>query len=127
MQEVLISLHPQWWEKIKNREKTIEVRKTMPRINQMPFRVIVYATGGIGVVGKFDCDSMIKTIKPERFLNGSCLTSKELYEYAAGKPLCGWHVKEGSVVEYEEPIPLEKATGFKYPPQSWRYLNSEEE
>lgn len=123
--EILLSLHPKYWELIKSGQKTIEIRKTKPQGMFYPFRVIVYVTGGIGVVGKFDCDRITQTIRPEIFIPGCCLTEKELTEYAGGKPLCGWYVKAGSVVEYETPFPLERATGLKRPPQSWQYLNKE--
>ena len=41
MKAVMLSLRPQWCEKIFNGEKTIEVRKTRPLID-MPFKVYVY-------------------------------------------------------------------------------------
>ena len=127
MEEILLTLHPKHWELIKSGKKTIEIRKTKPQQMVYPFRVIVYITGGIGVVGKFDCDQITITKDPAIFTNGSCLTEKELIEYAAGKPLCGWYVKQNSVVEYETPFPLERATGLKQPPESWRCLNRDEE
>jgi len=127
MQEILLSIHPKYWDLIKIGKKTIEVRKSKPKIVSYPFRVHVYVTGGIGVVGKFDCDSIITTIRPSHLVNGSCLTEEELTKYASEKPLCGWHIKEGSVVEYECPISLEYATGLKRPPQSWQYLNGEKQ
>lgn len=128
MKEILLSLHPEYWDLIKSGKKTFEIRKTKPQNLFYPFRVIVYVTGGIGVVGKFDCDMTITTIRPEQFAGdgNSCLTEEELREYAAGKPICGWHVKEGSVVEYETPFPLERATGLKRPPQSWLYISRDE-
>lgn len=43
MKVVMLSLRPQWCEKIFNGEKTIEVRKTRPLID-MPFKVYVYQT-----------------------------------------------------------------------------------
>lgn len=125
MQEILLSIHSKYWDLIKSGKKTIEIRKTKPQKMFYPFRVHVYVTGGIGVVGKFDCDSITTTIRPSYLVQGSCLTEEELTKYASGNPLCGWHIKEGSVVEYECPIPLETATGLKRPPQSWQYLSRE--
>ena len=124
-EEILLSLNPECWDLIKSGKKTIEIQKTKPLNIFYPFRVHVYINGGIGVVGKFDCDQIATTVFPERFAgNGkSCLTKEELREYAEEKVICGWHVQEGSVVEYETPFPLEIATGLKQPPQSWRYLN----
>lgn len=128
MQEVLLSLHSEYWDLIKNGQKTIEVRKVAPKQVSFPFRVIVYVTGGVGVVGKFDCDSIIRKREymPTILVNGSCLTEEELLYYSRGRGLCGWHVQEGSVCEYEMPIPLELATGLKRPPQSWCYLRKTE-
>lgn len=41
---VLISIRPKWCEKIVNGEKTIEVRKTRPKMNT-PFKCYIYCTG----------------------------------------------------------------------------------
>lgn len=42
MKSVLISIRPQWCEKIVNGEKTIEVRKTAPK--ETPFKTYIYCT-----------------------------------------------------------------------------------
>lgn len=42
MKSVLISIRPQWVEKITRGEKTIEVRKTAPK--EVPFKAYIYAT-----------------------------------------------------------------------------------
>lgn len=72
---VLISIRPRWCEKIVNGDKTIEVRKTRPKMNT-PFKCYIYCTlpkyphedfvatnyprpqfyGGGKVVGEFTCD-----------------------------------------------------------------------
>ena len=43
MKSILISIQPQWVEKILNGEKTIEIRKTMPKC-ELPCRVYIYCT-----------------------------------------------------------------------------------
>lgn len=43
MKSVLISIQPKWVEKIANGEKTIEVRKTAPKIDT-PFKCYIYCT-----------------------------------------------------------------------------------
>lgn len=43
MKSVLISIHPKWCELIASGEKTIEVRKTRPKI-ETPFRCYIYET-----------------------------------------------------------------------------------
>ena len=43
MKSVLMSIHPKWCELIASGKKTIEVRKTKPKI-EMPFKVYIYCT-----------------------------------------------------------------------------------
>lgn len=45
MKAVLISIRPEWCEKIVNGEKTIEVRKSRPKL-ETPFKVYIYCTQG---------------------------------------------------------------------------------
>lgn len=45
MQAIMISIQPQWVEKILNGEKTIEIRKTRPKID-LPCKVYIYCTKG---------------------------------------------------------------------------------
>lgn len=72
---VLISIRPKWCEKIINGDKTIEVRKTRPKLDT-PFKCYIYCTlpkyphedfiatdyprpqfyGGGKVIGEFTCD-----------------------------------------------------------------------
>lgn len=71
---VLISIRPDWVEKILSGEKTLEVRKTRPKL-EAPFKVYIYCTagnlsyevnngmmcnisGGKIVVGEFVCDKI---------------------------------------------------------------------
>ena len=42
MKSVLISIHPEWCEKIVNGKKTIEVRKSAPK--EVPFKAYIYCT-----------------------------------------------------------------------------------
>lgn len=71
---VLISIRPKWCEKIASGEKTLELRKTEPKL-ETPFKVYIYCTagnlsykvnggmvcnvsGGKMVVGEFVCDKI---------------------------------------------------------------------
>ena len=45
MKSVLISIQPKWCELIANGQKTVEVRKTKPKL-EPPFKVYIYCTGG---------------------------------------------------------------------------------
>lgn len=42
MKNILISIRPNWCEKIASGEKTIEVRKSAPK--EVPFKAYIYAT-----------------------------------------------------------------------------------
>ena len=135
---IVLSLNPEWWERMKAGTKRLEMRKSRPRGNG-PYRVLVYCTGNVGVVGEFDCDCFyffetpdIKAnmvVLPEdnglmRTLESvTGLKKEKLLEYAgeAGKPLWGWHVTR--VHEYIAPLSLpEISLKMKRPPQSWCYL-----
>ena len=128
MVEVLIKLSQDDWRLIENGIKTIVAHKTKPEQENgffHEFRAIVCLTDGSGVVGKFDVNKIINTIRPESLARGCCRTESELIGYAAGSPVCGWCIKENSVLRYETPFDLEYATGFKEPPETWAYLHRE--
>lgn len=67
MKSVMLSIRPKWCEKIACGEKTIEVRKTKPKL-ETPFKCYIYCTqsgvalGAWGkhgkVIGEFTCDRM---------------------------------------------------------------------
>lgn len=86
---VMLSIRPKWCEKIANGEKTIEVRKTKPKL-ETPFKCYIYCTlpkyphenfiatdyprpqfyGGGKVIGEFTCDRIYGIGKrgiPENF------------------------------------------------------------
>lgn len=121
MKKVLLSVHPKWCELIFNGKKTIEVRRTRPKL-EPPFEVLVYETKGQfiksvkgacttygygrgKVIGSFICDR-IDEIKPdlEYYSDGydidddrlaeTCLTREQLREYGKGVTLYGWHITE---------------------------------
>ena len=84
MKSVLISIQPKWCELIASGEKTIEVRKTRPKL-QTPFKCYIYDTKGIfditlcldlstksvkvadkgrgKVIGEFMCDRIMRFTK----------------------------------------------------------------
>lgn len=108
MKAVLISIRPQWCELIAAGKKTVEVRKTKPKL-ETPFKVYIYCTkdkhgwfhfgkkqrlDGM-VIGEFVCDRIYQyasdlfrsaplegvDISTEEMEKLSCLTAKELYKY----------------------------------------------
>lgn len=119
MKAILMSIKPKWCEKIFSGEKTVEVRKTAPKL-EPPFKVYVYRTkekcgakivddclnsvyGGGKVVGEFVCDKVEENIPDYHpvyeafFYSGfeygnDCLSSKEIQKYGKGDTLYGLHI-----------------------------------
>lgn len=132
--DIIISLHQNWWEEMKAGRKLLEIRKTRPQ-GKGPYTVMVYITGGVGIVGEFVCDCFYRIDTkeipvfalpedeagtPYNLEKASCLTRQQLKEYAgdADKPLWGWHITQ--LMEYEYRLTLSDL-GIKAAPQSWCY------
>ncbi len=131
MKAILMSIKPEECEKIFSGEKTVEVRKTAPKLNP-PFKVYVYQTknrrgnkvinealnavyGGGKVVGEFVCDRVEENIPDynpayERFFYNSfecgadCLTSDEIAAYGKSDSLRGLHIAKPK--RYDKPKEL---------------------
>lgn len=110
MKAVLISIQPKWCEMIASGEKTIEVRKTSPKM-ETPFKVYVYMTKHkwifkllpflknrfAKVIGEFVCDDIIVDERGENadvFSKYAQLSLVEQKKYGANKPLFGWHISK---------------------------------
>lgn len=130
---VLISIRPEWVEKIADGEKTLELRKTEPKL-ETPFKVYIYCTagnlsyevsngilcnisGGRLVVGEFVCDKIgviwgggyLKM--PESAFAGSCLNMYQIDTYLDGKDGHFWHISNLKI--YDAPKPLSKFKGLR--------------
>ena len=124
---VLFSIKPKYCELIASGKKTIEVRKTKPKLDT-PFKCYIYCTkdfyrAGDGyfqgkycgkVIGKFVCDEIIE-ILPDNEIYGtydisddeviaSCLVNGDLWNYGIGKTLYGFHISD--LVIYDKPKEL---------------------
>ena len=121
MREIMISIRPEWVDKIMKLQKRWEMRKTRP-MQTGPYRVFIYETEGGGVVGEFICDAF-QEIGPDEIskevLRDTMLTAKEAIEYAGGMTVYLWRIR--SLVDYREPRAL-GAYGLERPPQSWCYV-----
>ena len=131
MKSVLISIRPQWVEKIVSGKKTIEVRKTAPK--EVPFKAYIYCSYGDmktnyylkgrgKVIGEFICDKVIKTCgwrlrgntqqcakrtpEEEMLPHSACLSIDEIVNYAGGEngEICGWHISDLKI--YNKPKPI---------------------
>lgn len=147
---VLISIRPEWCDRIARGEKTMEVRKTRPKL-ETPFKCYIYRTKGkvkhilngkwfsmtVGgdVIGEFICDTFVidKTFGHDPLFNGAaCMSEVECAVYSCGSPIYGWHISNLKI--YEKTKKLSDFTGIKTmrdgfelrvlerPPQSWCYV-----
>ena len=130
MKSVLISIQPKWCELIASGEKTLEVRKTRPKL-ETPFKCYIYATkvkpGWFDlakkerfdgkVIGEFVCENILCFDVPypafqkeldKRIMDESCCTYYQLHRYAYHDAMYGWHIS--NLVIYETP---KKLSDFK--------------
>lgn len=129
---VMLSIRPKWVEKIANGEKTIEVRKTRPKL-ETPFKCYIYCTlqgcneffrVDLGrdvakwnrgkwadrkgkVIGEFTCDRIYELAPlnhaPDDVEKQACLTREEIVNYLKGTGY-GWHISD--LLIYDEPREL---------------------
>ena len=121
MKSVLLSIKPKYCELIAAGKKTIEVRKTRPKI-ETPFKCFIYEClgkrlyndyfdyEGCGkVIGEFVCDGIILMADSGVYfasitdydVTSCCLNYRELHKYGNGKNLYGWHISD--LVIYDKP------------------------
>lgn len=119
MPVVILSLHQKWWQKMAAGEKVLELRKSKPQC-KAPFRVLVYITGGVGIVGEFICPEVLEVKNFEEAEKKSRVPAHDIHNYAAGsrRKVYGWEITQ--VREYQEPQKL-KNYGISRAPQSWQY------
>ncbi len=148
---ILQSINPPHCENIASRKKTVEVRKTKPKL-VTPFKVYIYCTkdkrGWFDflhktrldgkVIGEYICDEILDISNKDLTENfrrltktiimPSCLTVQELKNYLGFKNGCGWHIS--NLIIYEQPKELSEFVVERYPclaklnrpPQSWCYV-----
>lgn len=136
---VLISIRPEWVEKILSGEKTLEVRKNRPKL-ELPFKCYIYETQGRTetpwidedghtifkgrglVIGEFLCDTIwpiqVECSSPVALgagieIPGTCLTDRKILEYLGnGKQGYAWHISDLEI--YDTP---KKLNEFWFPPE----------
>lgn len=137
---VLISIRPKWCEKIISGEKTVEVRKTRPKL-ETTFKCYIYCTknakmqfwtgprysyvddhshnafdrcGNGKVIGEFLCDQIIEDRTyghNEEFYRAACVSAYDAAAYAMQSPMYGWHISDLRV--YDHPRDLWEFTGLR--------------
>lgn len=140
---VLLSIQPKWCGLIASGKKTIEVRKTRPKI-ETPFKCYIYQSKSKDtliyvmkdgdedygviyhgkpvfiktyskysnpyeqkVIGEFVCDAIIshcEMANADIAEQQGCIRREQLFEYANGAELYGWHISELKI--YNKPKAL---------------------
>nr|DAI97242.1 MAG TPA: hypothetical protein [Caudoviricetes sp.] len=94
---VLISIRPEWAQKIMAGRKTIEVRRTRPKMDT-PFKCYIYECGNGKVIGEFLCDEIININGagriPSDAARPTCLEPAELHQYLGAATGFGWHISD---------------------------------
>lgn len=128
---VLISIRPQWCELIANGKKTVEVRKTIPKLGT-PFTCYIYCTkgnlsypvengmvchnsGGMVAIGEFVCDDIIEDLRGENcdiLCGQGYMSLAQIKAYGRNKKLYGWHISDLKI--YDAPKDLNE---FWLPPE----------
>lgn len=129
---VVLSINPNWAELILSGKKTLELRKSRPKL-EYPYKVYLYETinmnGSGKIVGEFICTGTHADVNPSKGIvdivdeKKSCISAKDIIEYARNqkKPphiVYWWHVSEAK--RYDKPKELSDL-GIDHPPMSWAY------
>ena len=87
MKSVLISIKPKWCELIVSGKKTVEVRKTKPKI-ETPFKCYIYCTYGEGLIeanDEFLPNHLIEQKVSKHKTWGNCCNGKVIGEFVCDK------------------------------------------
>ena len=133
MKSVLISIQPKWCELIASGKKTVEVRKTRPKL-ETPFKAYIYQTKKTWVynifskiadwqgkvIGEFVCNKIYEIgydyfypcgyevsmgeISRKELYEKSCLSFCQIDDYLNMKLGYGWHIS--NLVIYDKPKEL---------------------
>ena len=150
---VLISMQPKWCELIASGKKTVEVRKSRPKL-ETPFKCYIYCTKApkgwvrfdrnvqldTKVIGEFICDAIFVDGTyghNKRFYDMACMSETDIAWYCCQLPMYGWHISDLKI--YDKPKELTEFKGLrttkfgyepveiKRPPQSWCYVEERED
>lgn len=124
--KVLLSIKPEYANKILSGEKRFEFRKAIfkdPNVRT----VVIYATKPVGkVIGEFEIESVLSACpetlwhKTKRF---SGITRLFFDEYFMGRETA-YAIQVKSVQKYHTPLDLKSVLPHNFPPQSFCYLTN---
>ncbi|MBB6095618.1 putative transcriptional regulator [Povalibacter uvarum] len=122
--KVLLSIKPEYAEKILNGEKRFEFRKSIFR-NERVCTVVIYATMPVGkVIGEFRVSSIIEA-RPsalwKRTSHAAGISEQYFKEYFAGRTRA-YAIGVDQPKRYKKPIELSRLIERAVPPQSFCYV-----
>lgn len=131
---VLISIKPEWCELIASGKKTVEVRKSRPKLDT-PFKVYIYCTKSPKgwffmnspdvrrdgkVIGEFVCNEIERVGIPypayqseldKRYIEQSCVSYYALHRYFGRDDGYFWHISDLKI--YDKPKELTEFKGLR--------------
>lgn len=127
--KVLLSIKPEYVERIFNGKKKYEYRKSLFKRNDINI-VIVYATKPVGkVIGEFEIDKIIENSPNklwEETKKYSGIKKKDYMEYFKKREK-GFAIAIKNINQYDEPLELtDISKDIKVAPQSFRYISGDE-
>lgn len=102
MKSVLMSIQPKWCELIASGKKTIEVRKTKPKL-ETPFKVYIYCTYGEGLIEANDeilPNHLIEQKVSKYKTWGNCCNGKVIGEFVCDEIFPIKVFENGSIQDY---------------------------
>lgn len=125
----MISIHPEWCKKMSSGRKTLELRKSFPKL-ELPFKCYIYCTKDNTdlvpsriwwkadktgfqhimngkVIGEFICDSVLthcEMANADLAEQMGCIKREKIRAYAGDKEVFGWHISD--LVIYDKPKEL---------------------
>jgi len=116
---ILMSIKPQYCEKILSGEKKIELRRTIPKL-KTPFVIYVYECGTGKIPFMFYC-SQIQEIKTSHIIDSviaqmACVSKSEYDKYNPN-----YYLSIHNPEQFKTTLTLSDF-GLKRPPQSWQYV-----
>ena len=152
MKAIMISIQPQWVSKILNKEKLVEIKKTMPKC-ELPCKVYIYCTMPNKqenrkphswevvwlkrVVAEFTLNKVdilerdLNDWLPKNrydvsneLLKNINFNQEQLWNYGQGKTLYAWHIDDLKI--YDKPKELSEFN-VKRAIQSWCYVEELED
>lgn len=132
---IVLAIHPKWASLIYSGEKTIEWRKSFPKIYYPRMKIFLYETAPVcRVTGYFtwagtkrfqNVDWTKADAYHKKILDAGCVPAEDLNEYQEPhRRLCAWGVEVARKFEKPEGLPLEHF-GITTAPQSWCYTKME--